>query len=103
MSFSKCNKLVQSLLLLGMFLGVVSVAHGQESRSSDLYKALKHRDSLIFEIGFNQCNLAPYDTLISDDLEFYHDKGGPSYGKAAFIATVQKIYVVEALSRNANW
>ncbi len=89
MFFLKYNKMIKAVLLLGIVL-VANLAKGQESRTSELYRVLKNRDSLIFELGFNQCNLAPYDTLISEDLEFYHDKGGPSYGKAAFIATVQK-------------
>jgi len=71
-----------------MILGA-GIANGQESRSSDLYKALRHRDSLIFEVGFNQCNMAPYDTLISDDIEFYHDRGGIEHGKVVFIASVK--------------
>lgn len=88
MSVLKRNKIIRALFLLGAVWGV-GIANGQESRSSELYKLLKNRDSLVFEVGFNQCNLTPYDTLIGEDLEFYHDKGGPSYGKAAFIASVQ--------------
>lgn len=89
MSFLQYNTVIRALLLSGIVM-LAGLAKGQESRKSELYRALKTRDSLIFEIGFNRCNLAPYDTLISEDLEFYHDKGGPSYGKAAFIASVQK-------------
>ena len=89
MSFLKYHKMIKALLLLGIVM-LTGLAKGQESSKLELYTTLKARDSLVFEIGFNQCNLAPYDTLISEDLEFYHDKSGPSYGKAAFIATVKK-------------
>lgn len=89
MSFLKYNTVIRALLLLGIVM-LGGLAKGQESRKSELYRTLKTRDSLVFEIGFNQCNLAPYDSLISEDLEFYHDKGGPSYGKASFIATTKK-------------
>ncbi len=89
MGFLNYNKVIRALLLLSIVM-LANLAKGQESRTSELYKTLKNRDSLIFEVGFNQCNLSAYDTLVSEDLEFYHDKAGPSYGKAAFIATVQK-------------
>ncbi|MCH5682902.1 nuclear transport factor 2 family protein [Niabella sp. W65] len=85
----KYNKVIRALLLLSVVM-LATLAKGQESRTSELYRTLKARDSLVFEVGFNRCNLSPYDTLISEDLEFYHDKAGPSYGKAAFIASVQK-------------
>jgi hypothetical protein len=89
MGFLNYNKMIRVLLLLSIVM-LANLAKGQESRTSEFYKTLKNRDSLIFEVGFNQCDLSPYDTLVSGDMEFYHDKGGPTYGKAAFIASVQK-------------
>lgn len=86
--FLRYSKMVMALLFSAA--ASTTVVHGQESRSSDLYRILKNRDSLIFNVGFNQCNLSPYDSLISEDLEFYHDKAGATYGKTAFIASVQK-------------
>ena len=62
---------------------------GQVAKSSPLYREIKGLDSLIFEVGFNQCNFSPYDSLVSEDLEFYHDKGGITTGKAAFIASMK--------------
>lgn len=88
MGFLNYNKVIRALLVLSIVM-LVDLAKGQESRTSELYKTLKNRDSLVFDVGFNQCNLAPYDTLISEDLEFYHDKGGITNGKIAFIKTVQ--------------
>ena len=71
-----------SLLLMGTL-------HAQESPNSELYKTLKSKDSLLFNVTFNTCDLRPLDDLISDDLEFYHDQGGITNGKQAFIATVK--------------
>ncbi|HTG56429.1 MAG TPA: hypothetical protein VL943_09190, partial [Niabella sp.] len=73
MGFLNYNKVIRALLLLSIVM-LANLAKGQESRTSELYKTLKSRDSLIFEVGFNQCNLSPYDTWVSEDLEFYHDK-----------------------------
>ncbi|WP_343667707.1 nuclear transport factor 2 family protein [Chitinophaga sp.] len=61
----------------------------QVADTSALYKAIKANDSLIFDVGFNTCNLAPYNDIIADDFRFYHDKGGITSGKTAFIASMQ--------------
>lgn len=44
---------------------------------------------MFFEDGFNKCNILVYNCIISDDIEFYHDKGGITNGKASFIASVK--------------
>lgn len=61
----------------------------QVSDTSALYKTIKTGDSLIFEVGFNTCNLAPYNDIFADDFRFYHDKGGITSGKAAFIKSME--------------
>ena len=43
---------------------------------SDLFKALQKQDSLMFEVTFNTCDLRPLEYLVSENFEFYHDKGG---------------------------
>jgi hypothetical protein len=50
--------------------------NAQESVNSDLFLQLKKNDSLIFEVGFNNCDLKTLATLLTEDLEFYHDTGG---------------------------
>ena len=66
------------------FCFISSQLFAQVSDTSALYKAIKTGDSLIFDIGFNTCNLAPYNDIFTDDFRFYHDKGGITLGKAAF-------------------
>lgn len=75
--------------VLTCLLAIASIANAQVADTSTLYKNLKAMDSLLFEQGFNKCNIAVYDSIIFDDLEFYHDKGGITKGKAAFIASVK--------------
>lgn len=55
----------------------------------DLHTELFKLDSLLFEESFNQCNLIVADTLISSDLEFYHDQGG-FQDKADFMKAVKE-------------
>jgi ketosteroid isomerase-like protein len=45
------------------------------SQEEDLYKEIFHMDSLVFN-AFNTRNINQFKNLFTDDLEFYHDKGG---------------------------
>jgi hypothetical protein len=61
----------------------------QVDRSSDLYRTLKSNDSLLFNVGFNTCDIKQFETLVSDNFEFYHDKSGATMSKAAFIESIK--------------
>ena len=41
-----------------------------------LTKAIASRDALLFDVTFSKCDPAALAGLETDDLEFYHDKGG---------------------------
>ena len=71
-------------LLLGTFFATLSYA--QVGVDSELYQALRTQDSLLFDVGFNQCDISIFEQLVSDDLEFFHDQSGIISGKATFIA-----------------
>jgi hypothetical protein len=76
--------------LFAFLLTIIAVqVHAQVPPTSDLYKTLKEKDSLVFNIAFNKCDLTPLDSLVSDDFEFYHDKGGITRGKADFINSIK--------------
>ncbi|MBB4806098.1 hypothetical protein HNP38_001370 [Chryseobacterium defluvii] len=72
-----------------LFFGFCQIAYSQVKNTDELYKTVEKLDHLIFGEGFNQCNLSHYDSIISSDLEFYHDKGGITDGKEAFIASIK--------------
>ncbi|WP_299523168.1 DUF3471 domain-containing protein [Winogradskyella sp.] len=80
------NQSIKSLLLgsigLLMLSGTVSA---QVDKSSKLFKALKSKDSILFKIGFNKCEIERSAELMFDDLEFYHDKGGITNSKQEFV------------------
>lgn len=70
-----------------VFLGIKSFSQVEDS--TDLFKTIETLDSLIFDRGFNHCDFSNYDQIISDDLEFYHDIGGITSGKQAFLDSMK--------------
>lgn len=64
--------------------------NAQVSRDSELFKILKHNDSLLFDRGFNNCELEAFIHLLSEDLEFYHDQGGVTTTKDQFVEQYKK-------------
>ena len=83
------------LLCTFFFFGI---ANAQEPSNSELYKTLKVKDSLIFDVGFNTCNLSAFENLLAEDLEFYHDKAGITNTKAAFVSSFKN-----GICGNANF
>ena len=65
-------------------------SNAQDEESAILFKTLKAKDSLLFEIGFNKCVLEIQEQLMSEDLEFYHDQGGLTISRAANIEEMRK-------------
>ncbi len=63
-------------------------AFAQVDINSDLYKTILSKDSLLFDVGFNHCDIKQFETLLSDNLKFYHDKDGVS-DKAKFIVDLK--------------
>lgn len=59
--------------------------NNHDSKKSELYYLLKEKDSLMFELSYNQLDTSILDELATDDIEFYHDQGGATYTKQDFI------------------
>ena len=56
-----------------------------KSKKSELYYLLKEKDSLMFELSYNQLDTRILEELATEDIEFYHDQGGATYTKEDFI------------------
>ncbi|TAD86403.1 MAG: DUF4440 domain-containing protein [Bacteroidetes bacterium] len=70
----------KNIALSCLFLAALS-AYSQVDKSADLYKAILHKDSLLFNVGFNTCNISEFENLLSEKFEFFHDKDSISYRK----------------------
>ncbi|MGG5209825.1 serine hydrolase [Chryseobacterium sp. MIQD13] len=71
-------------LLLAIFIFSSQKIDAQTDPSDNLYTTIPAKDSLLFSVGFNTCNIKQYENLLSENLKFYHDKDGIS-DKAKFL------------------
>ncbi|MES1214787.1 MAG: nuclear transport factor 2 family protein [Bacteroidota bacterium] len=59
-----------------LLFNLVKAQSNQDSPANeDLYKEIAHLDSVLFN-AFNSRNIDLFKNLFTEDLEFYHDKGG---------------------------
>lgn len=75
------------LLIFSFSIGILSA---QLARKSPLFQTLQAKDSLLFSVGFNTCDLEQIDELVSADMEFFHDKGGIDDSKPSFMAGLKQ-------------
>ncbi len=55
-----------------------------------LSTAIADRDTVLFRVMFDDCDPAALADLVTDDIEFYHDRGGLMSTRTAFVADYQK-------------
>jgi Domain of unknown function (DUF4440) len=55
----------------------------------ELYDTIVRMDSLYFDT-YNNCRLETMASMTSDTLEFYHDRGGLTTSKAAYLEAIKK-------------
>src|ERR1700679_175465 len=75
-------------LLLGGIFCLSWQAHAQASTNS-LTETVRALDAKLFD-AYNHCNLETLGSMVSDDLEFYHDQTGLMVGKAPFLAAIKQ-------------
>ena len=62
------------VILVGILLFQFHIGFSQEEKNSVLYKTIMSRDSLLFNVGFNTCDVSQFENLLSNNFEFYHDQ-----------------------------
>jgi hypothetical protein len=80
------------VLLLGGFVPADAQAvPSLDSMKSqeELTRAITALDKQLFD-AYNTCNIERLGTLVTDDLEFYHDKTGLAVGKQPFLDAIKK-------------
>ena len=79
---------MQRLLTAALAALIVQVA-AADGTSSELLATVKKLDATVFDTGYNDCNMEKLATVVADDLEFYHDQGGPMFGAEAFLDSMR--------------
>jgi CubicO group peptidase (beta-lactamase class C family) len=82
------NKMKRQIILF-LFTILSITAFAQVEKTSELYKSIKEKDSLLFTVGFNTCDIKQFEILVSESFEFYHDQTGITNSKAEFISGIQ--------------
>lgn len=81
-------KQLKNVLVFTILFGSVS-SFAQIDKTSEVYITLKTNDSLLFNVGFNTCDLSQFENFLSDDLEFYHDKSGTTNSLSQFLEVMK--------------
>jgi hypothetical protein len=62
----------------------------EPAATPDLDARFAELDRQLFELGYNDCDLEVMAELISEDFEFYHDVGGVTLGRTAFVESFDR-------------
>jgi hypothetical protein len=89
----KYSNIYRAFICIGVFWIFTETVYSQDLGidSKLLFEQLKERDSLIFELGFNNCDTIQFRNLLSDDFEFYHDQNGLLESKEMFIQNIPNL------------
>ena len=78
---------VAALAVFGVFANAQSTKQGLPP-TDDLYKTIAGLDTAIFD-AYNRCDLDKLGSMVSEDLEFYHDQTGLSVGRKTFVEAIK--------------
>jgi hypothetical protein len=81
---------LRSVLVVGLLSGAFAVgAQAQLAATDPLFQTIQRLDTELFT-AYNNCDIAKLGTMVSNDLEFYHDQTGLSVGRQVFLDAIQK-------------
>ena len=78
--------IVAALLIAGLAVGQAPPPKAEQEALTRTVTAL---DTKLFD-AYNRCDLTTLGTMVSDDLEFYHDQTGLTVGKTPFLASIKQ-------------
>ncbi len=77
-------------LTLSLLLSVASCSPSWALQATPLEEQIRAADEVLFERGFNRCELDKLQPIIDSELVFYHDQSGVSYGSEQFFTVTEK-------------
>ncbi len=86
-------KIIRTILLYGaafVFCAAVSLAQSEQGLppADELYKTVAGLDTGLFDAA-NHCDLEKLGSMVTEDLEFYHDQTGLAVGRQVFVDAVK--------------
>lgn len=80
--------------LLSFFPALFLNAQGKAKKPVDelkvVFEAIRKNDSLLFNEGFNKCDMKQFDKLVDFKFEFYHDVNGVIRSKKDFMESIRE-------------
>ena len=89
------------ILLLSFLFLFLQNGWSQQQTSNELTKIILSKDSLLFDVGFNHCDIRQFENLLSEQLKFYHDKDGMS-DKKKFLYDLKNGLCKDPATRQVN-
>ena len=80
---------LSTLFCFGIAFSQEQTRTQKDSSEIVLYNTIVRLDSLLFD-SYNNCKPEQYASLLSEDFEFYHDKGGLSKSKNDNVEAIKK-------------
>jgi len=101
MTYSSRAANLRYLLILPLIAASLAVtAQTPEKQPSEvsLRQTVQSLDTKLFD-AYNHCDIPTLSSLVSDDLEFYHDKTGLAVGKDKFLSSIKQ-YICGKVERS---
>ena len=87
------KRILKGLVLLFVCLMSASSSHAQAAKDpkagQELFERVAALDAAMFD-AYNRCDIDKVGTFFTEDLEFYHEKGGLTLTRDATLATMKK-------------
>src|SRR5580765_4988819 len=76
-------------IFVGFLLFLFSKSVYAQTEQEKVIATILHLDSLFWN-AYNNCDSAKFKDFFTDDVEFYHDKGGATFGIQALVSSLDK-------------
>lgn len=83
------NKKIISPALFIILSGIYATHASAQTEQQKLVATILHLDSAFWQ-AYNNCDTAHFKDFVTDDVEFYHDKGGVTWNAASLIEALDK-------------
>ena len=81
--------IVRGIAVVALLLPMGALRAQSTAAPDALYKTVASLDAQLFD-AYNKCDLVKLGSMVSDDLEFYHDKTGLAVGKGLFLTAIKQ-------------